>query len=1040
MTGCLGEQGLRNFLTGRLDAPSLAAATNHIDACSTCQAQLDALTDRPSLVLKGSRAENWVAGPIDAAGTVLAGRYCLREIVGEGGMGTVWAADQTAPVRRTVAVKVIRAGFNGRSVLHRFETERQALARMDHPNIARVFDGGETADGRPFFVMELVPGRPLTDYCAGARLDVRGRLELFATVCRAVQHAHQKGVIHRDLKPSNILVATVDGKPVPKVIDFGVAKAVGDEAPGELHVTQDGVVVGTLDYMSPEQAAGPGADIDTRSDIYSLGTVLYELLTGLRPLDLQRAGLGEILRMIQEKEPAKPSARVTAAAPPRARPRRLVAQLRGDLDRVVMKCLEKARDRRYESASALARDVERFLAGEPVEAQQPSAAYRLRKFLLRNKGPAIAAGLVLLALVAGLGAAKWQAIEADRARAAAETNEQRANDAAEKEHAARLDEERERNFAEAINRFVRDDFLALTSVEGQDLLGSDRDGLSKDATLRDLLDRAAAKLRARKDLAPRIEAELCWIVGMNYRSVGAPKKGIEFLQRAVQLRTMLLGRDHAHTLAAMNGLGQAYFWADRPDLALPLDEETLRLRTAALGPEHPDTLVSTANLAADYAAMEQFDRAVPLFETALALMKARLGPDESRTLTCMTNLAKSYLDIGEIGRALPMYEETFRLMRAKLGPEHLHTLTCANNLAMVYRDAGRLRAAVPLLEETLTRRKAKLGPEHPDTLSSTINLAGAHHDAGNFGAALPLFEAALAVLKAKHDADHPLAQTCKYNLASAYRDAGKLSLALPLFEEAYALRKARYGPTHSVTLLGLHNLARAYWLGRQFDKSVPLFEEALKLKTAKFGRDHADTLNTAANLAVNYRDAGRLADAIVLMEEAHRASKSVPELRWIGPHLLDAYAKAGDDAKFTRLLQEQLSDIRGTLPPDSPQLAGRLAQLGLVLLERKRWAEAEPLLREALAIRAKKEPNDWRTFATRSMLGGALLGQKKYTDAEPLLLAGYEGMKQRERSVSPEARARLTEGAARLVELYEATSRADDAAKWRKELEERRKP
>ncbi len=1039
MTGCLGEQGLRDFLTGRLDPPSLAAATDHIDVCSTCQAQLDALTDRPSLVLKDAPAESWAAGPVDATGTVLADRYRLREIVGEGGMGTVWAADQTAPLRRAVAVKVIRAGLNGRSVLHRFEMERQALARMDHPNIARVFDGGETGDGRPFFVMELVAGRPLTDYCEGTRLDVRGRLELFAAVCRAVQHAHQKGVVHRDLKPSNVLVAVIDGKPVPKVIDFGIAKAVGDEALGESHATQNGVVVGTLDYMSPEQAAGPGADIDTRSDIYSLGAVLYELLTGSRPLDLHRAGLGEILRMIQEKEPTKPSARV-AAAPPRTKQRRLVAQLRGDLDRVVMKCLEKARDRRYESASALARDVERFLAGEPVEAQPPSAAYRLRKFLLRNKGPAVAAGLILFALVAGLGAAKWQAIEADRARTAAETNEQRANDAAEKEHAARLDEERERTFAEAINRFVRDDFLALTSVEGQDLLGGDRDGLSKDTTLRDLLDRAAAKLRARKDLAPRTEAELCWIVGMNYRSVGAPKKGIEFLQRAVQLRTTLLGRDHAHTLTAMSGLGQAYFWADRPDLALPLDEETLRLRTATLGPEHPDTLVSTANLAADYAAVERFDRAVPMFETTLALMKARLGPDESRTLTCMTNLAKTYLDVGKIDRALPMYEETLRLMSAKLGAEHLHTLTCANNLATVYKDAGRLKAAIPLSEDTLKRRKAKLGAEHPDTLSSTINLAGAYHAAGNLDAALPLFETALAVLKSKHDADHPLMQTCKYNLASAYRDAGKLSLALPLFEEAYALRKARYGPTHSVTLLGLHNLARAYWLGRQFDKSVPLFEEALKLKAAKFGRDHADALNTAANLAVNYRDAGRLADAIVLMEEAHRASKSAPELRWIGPHLLGAYAKAGEGAKFTSLLQEQLSEVRATLPPDSPQLAGRLAQFGLVLLERKQWAEAEPLLREALAVRAKKEPNDWRTFATRSMLGGALLGQKKFADAEPLLLAGYEGMKQRERSVPPEARARLTEGAARLVELCEATNRPDDAAKWRKELEERRKP
>jgi eukaryotic-like serine/threonine-protein kinase len=366
--------------------------------------------------------------PGPAAGTVVAGRYKLLEVIGDGGMGTVWLADQTEPVRRKVAVKVIKAGLDSKGVLARFEAERQALALMDHPNIAKVLDGGATADGRPFFVMELVKGVPISAYCDANRLTPKERLELFVPVCQAVQHAHQKGVIHRDLKPSNVLVARYDERPVPKVIDFGVAKAAGQPLTDRTLHTGFGAVVGTVEYMSPEQASLNQLDVDTRSDIYSLGVLLYELLTGSPPFsrtELEKAGVLEMLRVIREQEPSKPSTKLstaeglpTLAANRGTEPAKLTRLVRGELDWIVMKALEKDRSRRYETATGLAQDVERYLADEVVTARPPSAVYRVRKFVRRNRGPVAAALALAVLLLAGVGAVAAVQTKADRDRAA----------------------------------------------------------------------------------------------------------------------------------------------------------------------------------------------------------------------------------------------------------------------------------------------------------------------------------------------------------------------------------------------------------------------------------------------------------------------------------------------------------------------------------------------------------------------------------------------------------------------------------------------
>ncbi len=941
-----------------------AGLRGRIEALLRAHDRAGHLLDRP---VPGGLEQTQAFIPREQPGTVIAGRYKLLEEIGEGGMGTVWVAEQTEPVRRKVALKLIKAGMDSKSVLARFEAERQALAVMDHPNIAKVFDGGLTDAGRPYFVMEYVKGVPITDYCDATRLSVQERLHLFVQVCQAVQHAHQKGIIHRDLKPSNILVAPYDDLPVPKVIDFGLAKAMHQSLTERTLHTAHETVLGTPLYMSPEQAQLNNIDVDTRSDIYSLGVLLYELLTGTTPLEKQRfkeAAWDEIKRLIREEEPPRPSTRLSSsntlpslAAGRQIEPARLTKLVRGELDWIVMKSLEKDRARRYETANGFAADVQRYLSGEPVLAAPPSARYRLGKFARKHRAGLTTAAAIGLLLVAGVAVSSWQAVRATRAEADARLAEldarqaqQAEADRAEGERLAKLD---------AVAQTEQAQKRLLQIEKANDILGSIFENLDPkeiakaerplQAILVEKLDKAVAQLEGESIGDPLVVAAMQIKFGNSLVGLGEPGKAIVLLEKARATRQAKLGPEHLDTLCSMNELALAYQHAGKRDLALPLLEESLKLFKAKLGAEHPDTLTS------------------------------------------MNNLALAYVAAGKLDLALPLQEETLKLQKVKLGPEHPQTLRSMNNLAVAYQAAGKLELALPLLEDTVKLRKAKLGPEHPDTLLSMNNLT------------------------------------------SAYRDVGKLDLALPLLEETLKLRKAKLGPEHPDTLRSMNSLAAGYWSAKQLDKSIPLFEETLKRQEAKFGRDHPETLKLVANLGVNYKDAGRLNEAVPLLEEAHQAAKKYHDLSWVGGQLIDAYAKAGENAKFANLLQEQLAEARKALPKDSPQLAGMLAQIGLGFLEQKKWTEAEPLLRECLVIREKTQPDVWTTFNTKSMLGGALLGQKKYADAEPLLLAGYEGIKQREKAIPPEGQVRLPEAFDRLIELYTATDKPDEVKKWQAE-------
>ncbi len=1009
-----------------------------------------------------SQAPDAVApAPDEVAGAVIDGKYTLVEPIGEGGMGLVWRAKQTEPVKRYVAIKLIRAGMDSRQVLARFDAERQALALMDHPHIAKVLDGG-LHRLRPYFVMELVKGVPITEFCDARKLSPRERLELFVPVCEAIQHAHQKGIIHRDIKPSNVLVALYDDRPVVKVIDFGVAKATGGALTEQTLDTGFGAVVGTPQYMSPEQAAFNNVDIDTRSDVYALGVLLYELLTGSPPFsqqELEKKGLLEMLRVVREEEPSRPSTKLsTAAALPTlsanrgTEPKKLTGILRSELDWIVMKALEKDRARRYETANGFAADVRRYLGGEAVQAHPPSAAYRVRKFVRRHKGQVVAASLLLLALVGGVAGTTWGMLKAREQRAEAlrqetiargETAEKEKARAAEAERAegerrAKREAEDQRETAlKRLRQIERSNGILAQIFEDLDIRQVNESEEPLAAVLAGRLLKAVAQLEGEAVGGPLVVADLQHRLGTSLAGLGYAQEAIPLFTKAIATYAEQGGREAYETLRVMNSLANAYGAVGRQQEALAMSQEVLRRTTTSLGTAHPDTIVAMNNLAAAYDRAGQAKLALPLLEEALATSRRTFGTDDYRTLGCLHSLGKVWLQAGNHEAALPLLEEALKLAEALLGGEHPDTLQVLNNLGGCYQAMKRPEEALPLVERILRLRRQKLGTAHPDTIQSMNNLAAVYEALGKRELCVPLLEEAVKLQKDKLGIDHPSTLVSMSNLAEAYRNAKQLDLSVPLFEETLRIANGKLGPDHPIVLKCSHGLAAAYWAASRFDRSVPMFEQLVRHHEARLGRASPVTLNFIANLATNYLDSGRRADAIPLLEEVNGAAKRHPQLAWIRGPLLHAYAEAGEEIKLALLLLEGLPEARRSLPSEGPELAGMLARIGVGLLKGGKWEEAEPLLRESLAIRERTEPAGWSTFNSKSMLGGALLGQRKYADAEPLLLQGYEGMKAREMAIPPQGRLRLTEAAGRLVELYEATQRPEEAAKWSAERQER---
>jgi serine/threonine protein kinase/Flp pilus assembly protein TadD len=802
-----------------------------------------ALRKRVEALLRAHRQKHTLLDPVtveiravieaaiagDGPGTRV-GPYRLLEPIGEGGMGTVFRAEQTEPIHRPVAVKIIKPGMDSGLILARFERERQALAIMDHPNIARVLDAGTTQTNRPYFVMELIDGVPITRFCDEHRLTLRGRLELFIPVCQAVQHAHQKGIIHRDIKPTNVLVGTYDGRPVPKVIDFGIAKAIDVKLSDRTLSTAPNSVIGTPEYMSPEQAEPDQLDIDTRSDVYSLGVLLYELLTGTTPLGPARrsgAGLLDLLRRLREEEPPRPSTRVdttaelpTVAANRGVEPRKLSGLVRGDLDWIVMKCLEKDRTRRYATANALARDVERYLNVEPVEACPPSRRYRLRKFARKNRNLLAAAGAFVLLLAAGAAVSTWLAVRATAAERLA--NEERAQAVAEKD---RADEEKGRAdeqaaVAEAVNNFLNQDLLIQVSPEHAP---------ERDLKLRTVLDRASQKLEGRFPNQPLVEAKLHTTLSAAYQSLGELARAEHHARRAYELYLDKLGPEGRHTVGAMNNLATALFDQRKHVEARDLYEKTIPLERKVFGPEDKITLASMSNLAGTYATLGQLEEARKLLEETLTIQKNVLGQGNRYTLTTMSNLAAVYKGLKQPDKALKLYQETVELQGKHLKPGDPQAITTKLNYAELLVVQGEYPEGLRLRRATWEAAQQALDPDHPVRMNALKAFAASLWLTEHYEESLQRFEELLKVQRAQNPPSKGLDDTLRilawYTAIAPDPKARNPKRAIELAKEFKDHAPEKGGRWHTLGVV--------CYRGGEYEQAITALEKAEELDAGK---------------------------------------------------------------------------------------------------------------------------------------------------------------------------------------------------------------
>jgi serine/threonine protein kinase len=896
------------------------------------------------------------------------GRYKLLQPIGEGGCGVVYLAEQQEPVRRRVALKVIKPGMDTKSVIARFEAERQALALMDHPNIAKVLDAGATESGRPYFVMELVQGVKITDYCDQNSLSTKERLKLFIQVCHAIQHAHQKGVIHRDIKPSNILVTTTaEGAALPVVIDFGIAKATANQRlTDKTFFTAFELLIGTPAYMSPEQAELTKIDVDTRTDIYSLGVLLYELLTGSTPFDMDallKAGLDEIRRVIQEQEPVRPSTQLgkltqenltVIAKRHRSEPTSLIRAIRGDLDWIVMKALEKDRTRRYETANGFALDVQRFLADEAILARPPSALYKFRKTVSRNR--------LLFSSISSIALLLFVSLVVVSASLA-------------KERLARVK-------SLEVTKFLED---MLNGVGPSVALGQDT------TLLRGILDRTAERVGKEMTDQPAVEAELRSLIGRIYLEIGDYKQGEVMLRTALMINRKLFGVESKESASSLNDLGLALMEEHKLSEGEEVDLEALAIRRRLFGNENADTATSINDLGSLYREDGKLAESERLSREALEIRRQLFGSENLEVADSLRNLSIVLGDEGKWAESEDMAREVLAMRRKLHGSESLDVASTLNDIAWAAGARGKLDEAEKLEQESLVMREKLLGAENPDVAKSLYLVGDRTRQRGNLSEAASTLSAALSMQRKVLGEDNPNVLYTLNSLGLALESEGNWSEAETVRREELVAWRKIAGEEDPKTLNALEQLGSALEAQGKWSEAETVRREALAVYRKQKGNEDPQTLYALRRLGFALEGERKWSEVETLWRESltvWRIQKGDEDNETL--YTLDKLGSAleaqGKWPEAEPMRREALATWRKRAGDEDPTTVHTLAKLGTTLEAEGKWSEAEPVWREALAISRKRGGNEGpETLTDLEHLARVLVAQKKFDDAQQIL-------------------------------------------------------
>jgi eukaryotic-like serine/threonine-protein kinase len=885
------------------------------------------------------------------------GPYRLVQKLGEGGMGQVWLAEQTAPLQRLVALKLIRAGLADGILLERFESERQVLARMNHPAIAKVFDAGTTPEGIPYFVMEYVPGIPITQYCDQKKLSIPQRIELFSKVCEGVQHAHQKAIIHRDLKPANILITEIDGQPAPRIIDFGIAKAVRDRDSLVTMVTRAGNFIGTPAYMSPEQADPAIQDVDTRSDVYSLAVILYELLTGALPFDTTQWRselMHESLRKLREEDPPLPSVqfrnktatqRETAELTARLRstePQLLLDVLRGDLDWITMKALEKDRNRRYGSPSELAADLNRYLKNLPVEARPASTAYRIRKYIRRHRAAvAVASSLVLLLI----SFAVVQALQLRRII-------------------------RERDRANRITDFMTRMFRVSDPSEAR----------GNSVTAREILDKASGDIETGLASDPELQSGLMSTMGNVYMGLGLDSRAETLLQHALAIQNRTLGEDNPETLQTAASLATELRYEGKYPESEKLERHTVELQRRVLGPNNPKTLSTTGDLAATLFREGKLAEAEKLQREILEIQRKTLGAQHPDTLLSMRDLGATLRKEGHYEDAEKILREVLDIQIQTKGADHPDTLRTMTSLGNALLQQAKFAEAEKIYRQVYDTAKRVNGPEHPDTLIDGMNLANALSEQGHYAEAEKLQRENVQIESRLFGPDNPQTLNAMQNLSYTLGNEKHYPEAEQLQRQFITVGSRVLGPGHPEVLDTVNGLAGNLQKEGRYAEAEKLERETLETVGKELGPESPQALDSMHNLGITLQSEGHYAEAEKLQRDALAIATRVigpenPNTLAIMGSLAESLEKQGRYAEEEKIQREVLASVRKLFGTDSEQSLNALQALAICLSYQKRYDDAKPLFEEAVQVATRiKVPDGLSDAWYSSACGAALTG------------------------------------------------------------------